>query len=116
MKQKAPCTIGQAQSYGPHQQTEGLGGILSPVSLRCHATGTHAQKAKYPIDDVEQQSPHGYSTYVSRTTQMPHDGHIYQSQQGHSNITYYGGQGNAKNLSVDRFHDTASLRGDTALP
>ena len=78
--------------------------ISRPQRLCRHATRTHAQKSKHPVNDVEQHAAHRYGTDVGSRTEVACDGHIHQTQQRHRDVRHDARQGEVKNLFVTNIH------------
>lgn len=50
--------------------------IFCSVSLRHHPRGSHSEKAKDPIDHIEDCTPYGDGSYVGWRSHVPNDGGV----------------------------------------
>ena len=78
--------------------------VLTAKGLRCHATGTHTEKAKQPIDRIEHHGANRDSGNILLGAHVPDNGQIGQAKQGNGNIAYDRWHGQPQNILVSLFH------------
>lgn len=74
--------------------------VLGPVSLGHHPRGSHSEKAKDPVDHVEDCAPDGNGSYVGWGSHVPNDGGVNHREQWHSDIADDGRKGQPEDFSV----------------
>ncbi len=79
---------GQRQCYSnrPDKQTGGFGEVAPTESLRHSAARAHAQKAEYPVNEVEYHCANGYRAHIYHTAQMPCYGHVDHAEQRNGDV------------------------------
>ena len=60
--------------------------VATTKSLRCHTTGTHPQKTKIPIQQIEKHRADSNAANGMRIGNVPHYGRIHQSHQRNGDV------------------------------